>query len=182
MPQSPTFPIIEQPARPRRSGALLASLLAAVVGASLGVGLVVTLMRHPPKRALVDTPPTVSAPASALPVVPASATASASASASAPESGVAPPPTAHFPAGAAKQSLDAAAKEIVQCKRGKVWGIASANVTFGNDGNVSHVAISVPFTGTATGQCVSDALTTAKVPPFAGKPGVVAYRFFVPIK
>ena len=185
MPQSPTFPIIEQPARPRRSGALLASLLAAVVGASLGVVLVVALMRHPPKHASPG-PPMASSLASALPPAPASATAaapaSASASSSAPETAVAPPPTAHFPAGAAKQSLDAAAKEIVQCRRGKVWGIASANVTFGNDGIVSHVAISVPFTGTATGQCVSDALSTAKVPPFAGKPGLVAYRFFVPIK
>jgi len=89
---------------------------------------------------------------------------------------------AHFPAGIAKQVLDAASHDILHCRRGKVWGIASANVTFANDGTVSHVAISVPFTGTATGQCVSDALSTAKVPPFAGKPGVVAYRFFVPMK
>jgi serine/threonine-protein kinase len=179
VPQSPTFPIIEQLPRPHRSNALVASIVAGVIGASLGVILVMAVMRHPSTRA-PGTPATASALASALP--PASASASASASSSASEAAVALPPTAHFPAGAAKQALDAAAKEIVQCKRGKVWGIASANVTFGNDGNVSHVAISVPFTGTATGQCVSDALTTAKVPPFAGKPGVVAYRFFVPIK
>jgi hypothetical protein len=94
----------------------------------------------------------------------------------------APPPTAHFPAGTAKQALDAVSHDIAHCRRGKVWGIASANVTFGNDGSVSHVAISVPFTGTPTGQCVSDALSSAKVPPFAGKPVVVAYRFFVAIK
>jgi hypothetical protein len=93
-----------------------------------------------------------------------------------------PAPTAHFPAIAAKVALDAASHEIVHCKRGKVWGIASANVTFGNDGNVSHVAISVPFTGTTTGQCVSDALSVAHVPPFKGPPVILAYRFFVPSK
>ena len=182
--QSPTFPIIEPPARRRRSGALLASVLAGVVGASLGVGLVIAVMRHPATHASPDTPVTASVSASALPPASASASApvSASASASASDTAGGPPPTAHFPAGTAKQVLDAAAKDISHCKRGKVWGIASANVTFNNDGSVAHVAISVPFTGTATGQCVSDALSTAKIPPFAGKPGVVAYRFFVPLK
>jgi serine/threonine-protein kinase len=180
--QSPTFPIIEPPARRRRSGALLASILTGVVGASLGVGLVIAVMRHQAKHASLDTPVAASALASALPPASASASSSASASASAADAAGGPPPTAHFPAATAKQVLDAAAKDIGHCKRGKVWGIASANVTFGNDGNVAHVAISVPFTGTPTGQCVSDALTTAKVPPFAGKPGVVAYRFFVPLK
>jgi hypothetical protein len=187
--QSPTFPIIESPARKRRSGALLASVLAGLVGASLGVGLVVTLMRHAASRS-VEPPATgtasasVSPPASASaadsPVASASSSASSSAAPSASDTGA--PPSAHFPAGTAKQALDAASKDIAHCRRGKVWGIASANVTFANDGTVSHVAISVPFTGTATGQCVSDALTTAKVPAFAGKPVVVAYRFFVPIK
>ncbi len=179
-PQSPTFPIIETPVPRRRSSATLASVLAGVVGASIGVGLVVAVMRHRPAPPPVDT--SVTASASAPPVASASASATASASASASDTSGGPPPTAHFPAGTAKQVLDAAAKDIAHCKRGKVWGIASANVTFANDGTVAHVAISVPFTGTSTGQCVSDALTAAKVPPFAGKPGVIAYRFFVPLK
>jgi hypothetical protein len=79
-------------------------------------------------------------------------------------------------------ALDAASHDIAHCRRGKVWGIASANVTFANDGTVSHVAVGIPFTGTTTGQCVTDALSVAKVPPFAGKPGVVAYKFLVPMK
>jgi hypothetical protein len=188
-PQAPTFPIIEQPVRRRRSGALRASLLTAAIGASLGVGLVVVVMRH---LAPSQTPPETRAPASAsasagdVPAPSPSASAAsalATASASASEAAaVGLPPTAHFPAGTAKQALDAASHDVAHCKRGKVWGIATANVTFGNDGTVSHVAISVPFTGTTTGQCVSDALSAAKVPPFAGKPAVVPYRFFVPMK
>ncbi len=182
VPQSPTFPIIETPVRKRRSGALLASVLAGAVGASLGVVLVVAVMRHrAPARAPLDTSATPSASADALPANDASSSATPSGPSSAEVAG-GPPATAHFPAGTAKQMLDAASHDIVHCRRGKVWGIASANVTFANDGTVSHVAVSVPFTGTATGQCVSDALSTAKVPPFAGKPGVVAYRFFVPMK
>jgi hypothetical protein len=82
----------------------------------------------------------------------------------------------------AKQALDAAGRETVHCKRGKVWGIAEAVVTFGNDGTVGHVAVGVPFTGTTTAACVTDALSVARVPPFAGKPGVVTHRFFVPPK
>jgi serine/threonine-protein kinase len=187
-PPSPTFPILEPLPRRRAagSGALLASLVTGAVGASLGVILVFAVMRHrAPAPGTTEVSPGASAPSGDLPSASASAasTAMSPASPSASEApGGLPPPSAHFPAGAAKQSLDAASHEIVHCRRGKVWGIASANVTFGNDGSVSHVAISVPFTGTSTGQCVSDALSAAKVPPFSGKPGVVAYRFFVPIK
>jgi hypothetical protein len=91
-------------------------------------------------------------------------------------------PAAHFPAVAAKQALDAAAHEAKTCKRGKVWGIGSANVTFASDGTVSHVAVGVPFTGTPTGQCVADALSGAKVQPFAGKALPITVKFFVSMK
>jgi hypothetical protein len=84
--------------------------------------------------------------------------------------------------GPAKQALDAASRDLTRCKLGKAWGIASANVTFGNDGTVSHISVGIPFTGTTTGQCVADALQTARVPPFAGKPAVLSYKFFVPSK
>jgi hypothetical protein len=92
------------------------------------------------------------------------------------------PPAAHFPAAAAKQALEAAAHEVRSCKRGKVWGIGSANVTFASDGTVSHVAVSVPFTGTPTAQCVADAFASVKVQPFAGKAPVTTVRFFVAAK
>jgi hypothetical protein len=32
----------------------------------------------------------------------------------------------------------------------------------------------------AAGQCVADLLAGATIPPFAGKPGAYAYRFFIP--
>jgi hypothetical protein len=82
-------------------------------------------------------------------------------------------------AATAKQALDTTAHEVSQCRHGKVWGIASATVTFGNDGSVTHVTVGVPFTGTATGQCVADALGSVHVGPFGGKPGVLSYRFYV---
>jgi len=86
---------------------------------------------------------------------------------------------AHFSKTDAKAALEATAKDVARCKKGKVWGVASASVTFGNDGSVSRVVIGVPFTGTGTGACVSDALQTAKMPSFGGKPGTLVYKFFV---
>ena len=68
---------------------------------------------------------------------------------------------------------------MARCKKGKGWGAASATVSFGNDGSVTHVAVGPPFSGTGTGACVSEALQTAKMPPFGGKPGTLVYRFFV---
>jgi hypothetical protein len=122
-----------------------------------------------------------SAPALASAPAPASAPALASALAPASASAPAPdlPPTDHFPAALAKQALDTLSPEVQKCRRGKVWGIATATVHFANDGTVSHVAISVPFTGTPTGACVSDTLATARVGPFGGKVGIVPYRFYV---
>jgi hypothetical protein len=61
----------------------------------------------------------------------------------------------------------------------KAWGTGDAKVTFVSDGSVSKVAIGTPFRGTPTGNCVSDLLSTARVPPFSGKPGTVDYQFFV---
>jgi hypothetical protein len=52
-------------------------------------------------------------------------------------------------------------------------------VNFANDGSVSAVTVASPFTGTATGACVADALAAAHVVPFTGPPGVVEYRFSV---
>jgi len=185
-PPQPTFPILDVPVRRRRSGPLMASVLTGLVGASLGVGLVVYFKRHDAAHASVETPVVASATASAPLTSPsASVSPSPSASAAAPsgsDSAGPPSSTAHLPVTLAKQALDAASHDIAHCRRGKVWGISSASVTFGNDGAVSHIAIGVPFTGTTTGQCVQDALSAVKVLPFPGKPVVVTYRFFVPIK
>jgi hypothetical protein len=179
IPPAPTFPIIDAPVREPRSRKLLLSIVAGIIGTSLGVGGVTLVKKRWTAQASIPaatTTATVTASATATATTSATASASASATASG------PPPTAHFPAFAARQALDAAGREIVHCRRGKVWGISSANVTFANDGTVSNVVVGVPFTGTQTGQCVVDALSTAKVPPFAGKAPVLAYRFLVPMK
>jgi hypothetical protein len=115
-----------------------------------------------------------------LPVPSASASAdpadagAASAEASAPVT-----PLAHFSKTDAKAALDATAKDVARCKKGKGWGPAWATVYFGNDGSVSRVVVGPPFGGTGTGACVSEALQTAKMTPFGGKPGVMTYRFVV---
>ena len=185
-PPSPTFPGIEQSRRVSRARRVWVVALAAVVGLGAGTVLVALFLQH---RAGAGAE-SGRAEMSAMPPAPAPVPAPASSSDSAPGSASSPvpapavtlPPLDHFPAGTAKQALDAVSGEVTKCRKGKVWGIATATVTFGNDGAVSHVAISVPLTGTATGACVSDTLSTAHVPPYAGKPGVVAYRFFVSAK
>jgi hypothetical protein len=172
--------------RGRASRALWITIASAVVGASAGVALIFAIKRHPTAEASTSPLPSASVAASASPAasegappVPSAALPEPSAPPStAPTSDV--PRTAHFPALHAKQALDTAAHAISHCKHGKVWGIASANVTFEGDGAVSKVAVGVPFTGTPTGTCVSDALSTAHVPPFAGKPVILNYKFFVP--
>jgi len=80
---------------------------------------------------------------------------------------------------AAKQALDATASTVAGCQRGQVFGPAFAIVTFGNDGAVRRSAVSPPFLGTAAGMCVARALSQARVPEFAGKPGVVVHHFVV---
>ena len=63
-----------------------------------------------------------------------------------------------------------------------MWGVARATVTFANDGSVEHVSIGPPFTDTATGQCVAEAMRSAHVPPFGGPPAVYISQFFVPMQ
>jgi hypothetical protein len=92
----------------------------------------------------------------------------------------APQWTGRFSVMAAQRSLAATAPEVARCKRGTMWGIASATVTFANDGSVEHVLVGPPFTGTPTGQCVGEAMSVARVPSFAGVPGVTIVRFWIP--
>jgi hypothetical protein len=89
-------------------------------------------------------------------------------------------PPGPFRAAAAKLALDAATTNARQCRRGPWWGAGTAAVTFANDGTVSRVGVTPPFRGMAAGQCVAEELAGATMPPFAGKPGVLTYRFFIP--
>ena len=192
--RAPTFILHEPAARHRNPAVLWITIASAVIGGTLGILLVVALKRHP--TASAATPPAASsqttpsaAPATSLgaAVPPPPSSGSASGPAAPSSEGATRPastvtPTAHFPGIAAKASLDVASHEITHCHKGKVWGTASAFVTFSNDGTVSHVTVGVPFTGTPTGACVGDALSSAHVPPFAGHPVVLNYKFFVPMK
>jgi hypothetical protein len=88
-------------------------------------------------------------------------------------------PALPFDATDAKQALDATASAVARCQRGEVFGPGYSVVTFGNDGAVRGCAVSPPFLGTPAGMCVAKALLQARVPAFAGKPGVVVHHFVV---
>ena len=54
-------------------------------------------------------------------------------------------------------------------------GKATVVVTFEPDGTVSAATVSdPPFAGTATGNCIAQAMKRASVPPFSGLPGTVS--------
>ena len=93
-----------------------------------------------------------------------------------------PAPTRPFNAYAARRALDGTSGNVLSCRRDKKWGVALATVTFANDGSVGQVVVGVPFRGTPTGQCVAEDLSAARIPPFAGKGGVIVYQFFVALK
>jgi len=154
-------------------GAVL--VLLAAGGAAFFFGAVRRHRAQPPVAA------SIAPPAPVLPVPSASASADPADAAAATTEASAPPmnPLAHFTKIDAKVALDTTAKDVARCKKGKGWGAAAATVSFGNDGSVTHVVVGPPFSGTGTGACVSDALQTAKMPPFGGKPGTLVYRFFV---
>jgi serine/threonine protein kinase len=150
-------------------------LLLAAGGAAFFFG---PMRRHRTQPVAANVAP----PASVVPVPSASDSASgdsSDAAAASVEASAPLAPIAHFSKTDAKAALDATAKDVARCKKGKGWGTAVATVAFGNDGSVSHVAVGPPFGGTGTGGCVSDALQTAKMPPYGGKPGFIVYRFFV---
>jgi serine/threonine protein kinase len=144
-----------------------------LAGAVLLVTLVASLWRH----CGTPIPPPTAAASSAAPVaVPPPEPEPA------PQPTPAPAPTRPFNAYAARRALDATSGNVLSCRRDKKWGVALATVTFGNDGAVSQVAVGVPFRGTPAGECVAEDLSAARIPPFAGKEGVVLYRFFIALK
>ena len=89
------------------------------------------------------------------------------------------PPQAKFAAAAARRALDTKKHDVSRCRHGRVWGYASATVTFANDGSVDKVAVAPRLAGTQTGACAAEALAAVHVAPFGGTPGQVSYRFYV---
>ncbi len=89
------------------------------------------------------------------------------------------PGDAAFHNAAAIRALDGKWRGIAKCRRGKLWGKASTTVTFAGDGSVSRVDVGAPFTGTPTGDCIADALSTVRVEPFADSTAAVVYRVYV---
>jgi hypothetical protein len=87
--------------------------------------------------------------------------------------------TAHFSAAAAKRGFQSVSRGVAGCRRGGRWGTANATVTFDTDGSVQQVQVGPPFGGTATGQCVSDQLSTVHIPAFGGSPVVWVTNFYV---
>jgi serine/threonine protein kinase len=80
---------------------------------------------------------------------------------------------------AAIRALDGKWRGIAKCRRGKLWGKASTTVTFAGDGSVTHVDVGAPFTGTPTGDCIADALSTVHVEAFGDSTAAVVYRVYV---
>jgi hypothetical protein len=160
-------------APPRRHPPRRLVLLGGAVGAALVVAALVLV--------LALRPHTSSATVAAQPVPAVSPTAPAAATPSEPTPEPAPASSAaaRFPYASARRALDATAPDVRRCRKGKVWGIASATVTFANDGSVAKVAVGVPLTGTPTAACVVDALSTVHVAPFGGKPVVLQHRIYV---
>lgn len=80
---------------------------------------------------------------------------------------------------AAIRALDGKWRGIAKCRRGKLWGKASTTVTFAGDGSVTRVDVGAPFTGTPTGDCIADALSSVRVEPFGDSTAAVVYRVYV---
>jgi hypothetical protein len=89
-----------------------------------------------------------------------------------------PEPTEGFSQAFAWRALYATSGEVARCRRG-VWGGTTATVIFGNDGAVSNVAFRRPFRGSPTATCVAEVLESVHIAPFAGKPGAIAFWFYV---
>jgi serine/threonine-protein kinase len=178
---------------PRRTLVLGSAAAAAAIVVLVGAG--VALRSHRASASVAPASaggsPLASAASSGdAPQAPGSAAASPGAAASAdsrpapasPSPSAAPKAEAPFAVAAARRALDAKKHDVGKCRHGRVWGNASASVTFANDGSVDKVVLAPPFAGTPTGTCVSDALSSVHVSPFAGAPGSVTVRYAVSAK
>jgi serine/threonine protein kinase len=134
--------------------------------------------------------------ARAVPVEPAGASPTGPAHAPPTEPGPAPEPAlvaspppaepaavaaggAPFRNAAAVRALDGKWREVAKCRRGKTWGKGPTTVTFAGDGSVTHVEVGPPFTGTPTGDCIAETLSSTRVEPFSDSSAVLVYRVYV---
>ena len=80
-----------------------------------------------------------------------------------------------FDASAASSALAAAAGAAAGCrKEGDPPGVARVLVTFAPSGRATTAMVEGRLAGTPTGSCVANAMRSAKVPAFSGKPTTVA--------
>jgi serine/threonine-protein kinase len=103
-----------------------------------------------------------------------------------PEPASAPQPLASGPHAfdplAAHASLDVINGVLASCRSpGGRTGDGTIHVTFSPDGRVQHASVDdPPYAGTGEGACVASRFKQAKVSPFEGGPGTVAYTFRIP--
>ncbi|MEO6600117.1 MAG: hypothetical protein ABIQ16_09615, partial [Polyangiaceae bacterium] len=98
-----------------------------------------------------------------------------------PAAAVPPGERSRLSRGAAIAALGSAASAATACKRPNgPTGPGTANVTFSPDGPVKSVTVSVPFAGTAVGQCVVSVFRAAHVPPFSGSSITLPKSFQIP--
>ena len=129
----------------------------------------------PPEKA----PPAVEPAAVTLEEQPVASPAATVAAQSAPAAAVVA--SGPFSRGAALAQLGAAASRAAKCKRASgPSGSGRATITFAPDGSVAHVTIGAPFSGTATGACVTGAYSAMHVPAFTGSAVSLSSSFTVP--
>jgi eukaryotic-like serine/threonine-protein kinase len=147
---------------PRRPGAESAAPAAKPAHpAPAGVKLEEQPSLLPGKPVLADAPPPP--PASEVMKIPSAAEAAA------------------FNRGAALAQLGSASGRAGACKRpGGPTGPGRVTVTFAPDGSASKVAVPAPFSGTATGACLSAAFAGVRVPAFTGSPVALPGSFRIP--
>ncbi len=83
---------------------------------------------------------------------------------------------------AAKAALDVMNGVLASCRSsGGKTGDGTISVTFNPDGHADRAVVDEPpFVGTPEGACVSSRFKQAKIAPFEGSPGTVAYTFHIP--
>jgi serine/threonine-protein kinase len=81
-----------------------------------------------------------------------------------------------------RAALDLATQTLADCKRPKGrFGPGQIRATFSPDtGNVIHVMLGPPFSGSDQGKCIIQKYRSAHVDPFNGRPSAITYNFDFP--
>jgi hypothetical protein len=87
--------------------------------------------------------------------------------------------TGHFSPAAARSALHATSRKVARCRHARFWGNGYATVLFANDGSVDQVLVDPPFSMTVAGQCVAQALSSARMPSFGGRSAFFRLRFYI---